>query len=169
MPMLFPSENLITPDLEQLEGLFQADTKPEGLGTEARSFIDCVFLTPSEQEAETVSRLLAPWLIRVHQAVTLDEARAMLPATGAGVLLTEVVFPGGDWEDAYEMLARYYPRLTLVVAATQADEHFWIDVLERGAYDLVSRPFSAEELRRILTNAHAHARQNVFRRKGAAH
>jgi len=33
----------------------------------------------------------------------------------------------------------------------------WIGVLEQGAYDLIQNPFRADELRRILENAHSHA------------
>jgi DNA-binding NtrC family response regulator len=38
-----------------------------------------------------------------------------------------------------------------------ADEKLWVDLLEQGVYDVLLKPFAAEELRRILENARAHA------------
>jgi DNA-binding NtrC family response regulator len=37
----------------------------------------------------------------------------------------------------------------------------WIDALEKGAYDLVLKPFVGTELRRILENANAHAQASL--------
>lgn len=129
--------------------------------------IDCVFLTRSAREVDEASRLLARTSIHVHHAVTLEQARGTLIATGARVLMAEVAFLDGSWEDAEAMLVHFHPPVVLVVVATQVDERFWILVLERGAFDLIQRPFDAEELRRILENAHALASRTEVRHRGA--
>jgi len=81
-------------------------------------------------------------------------------------MLTETTFQDGTWEDALARVARSHPRAALVLAAGHADERFWIDVLERGAFDLVAKPFEAGELRRILENANAYARYNGTGERG---
>jgi CheY-like chemotaxis protein len=121
---------------------------------------ECVFLTRSEEESLTVSRLLRPAGIRVLPAALLEEADLLMAATNSAVLLTDTDFVGGTWESALEMVAKSHPRAALVLAASQADERFWIDVLERGAFDLVLKPFEAIELQRVLENANAHARSS---------
>jgi hypothetical protein len=82
-------------------------------------------------------------------------------------MLTETTFQDGTWEDALARVARSHPRAALVLAAGHADERFWIDVLERGAFDLVAKPFEAGELRRILENANAYARYNGTGERGS--
>jgi DNA-binding NtrC family response regulator len=121
---------------------------------------ECVFLAGCAEESQAVSRLLEPACVTVHHAATLGDAKSLLQETGSEVLLTELTFDGGTWEDARTMLAQTRPRAVLVVTVeqAQADERLWIDALERGAYDLILQPFVAEELQRILDNANAHAR-----------
>jgi DNA-binding NtrC family response regulator len=117
----------------------------------------CVYLSSLVREAERISALLEDSRIRIFHAMHLTEAEAQLKLTGARVLLTETTFSRGNWRDAMEMVRRVKPQRSLVVAARLPDERLWIGVLESGAYDLVLKPFDADELRRILENAHVHA------------
>ncbi len=111
---------------------------------------DCVFLSSSEREYQTASRLLKPPGIRIHHAALLEQADFLLTATGALVLLSDMAFLDGSWTDAKGMLAKLHPRVALVLALENADERLWLDVLEQGVYDVVLKPFAADELRRIL-------------------
>jgi FixJ family two-component response regulator len=88
----------------------------------------------------------------------LEQADFLLGVGDSLVLLTEAAFPGGTWRDALAMKARRHRNVALVVMAALADERLWLDVLEEGAYDLILKPFVAEELLRILANADACAR-----------
>ena len=95
--------------------------------------------------------------IRIYHAAWLDDAEVQLKLTKSRVLLTDTTFKRGNWKDALQMAVGLRPATALVVAARLADERLWIGVLERGAYDLIQKPFQADELRRILENAHNHA------------
>jgi DNA-binding NtrC family response regulator len=117
----------------------------------------CVYLTSSVREAERASALMEPAQIRIFHAARLEDAEARIKLTRSRVLLTETAFQRGNWKDALQMAARLYPPTALVVAARLADERLWIGVLERGAYDLIQKPFRVDELRRILENAYSHA------------
>jgi DNA-binding NtrC family response regulator len=128
--------------------------------------LDCVFLTSSEPQLESVARLLPRNGIRIHHAAMLEQAEFLLGVTRATVLLTDAEFLDGTWEDAIGLL-KSHPEVALVVTSPQADEGFWIDALERGAYDLIVQPFAGEEVRRILENAHIHATRNGERYRTA--
>ncbi len=117
----------------------------------------CVYLTSSIREAERASALLEPAQIRIYHAARLEDAAARLKLTKSRVLLTDTAYKGGNWKDALQMAVRLRPPTALVVAARLANERLWIGVLELGAYDLIQKPFRADELRRILENAHRHA------------
>jgi DNA-binding NtrC family response regulator len=117
----------------------------------------CVYLTSSTREAAQADDLMKPVHIRIYHAGSLGDAKARLQLTGSRVLLTDTIFKEGTWKAALEMVARLRPFRSLVVAAQMADDRLWLATLELGAYDLIQKPFRADELRRILENAHSHS------------
>lgn len=125
------------------------------------SDFDCIFLACSEREQKLVAEIVEPAGIRVHYAATLEEADHLMAVRNATVLLAEAGSGCDKWEAAMEMLNKHHPAAALVLVSGDADEGFWIDALEKGAYDLVLKPFVGSELRRILENANAHAQAGV--------
>jgi DNA-binding NarL/FixJ family response regulator len=124
----------------------------------------CVYLTSSSRAADLVSTLVASTQIRIHHADTLDYAKARLQATKARIMLTDVTFERGGWEDAMRMAASLPLRTAVVLVSPLADQRLWIDALECGAYDLILEPFDADELRWILENAQLSATSPSTRR-----
>lgn len=131
-------------------------TVGQALNLPSRRF-SCVYLTSSVRVAEMASALVDSVQIHVYRSTTLDGAEARLRVTNSRVLLTDISFERGGWEDALRMAARLPRRPVVVLVSRLADERLWIDALERGAYDLILEPFQADEMRRILENAHFHA------------
>lgn len=131
-------------------------TEPDRVARLTAGF-GCVYLTSSVREAERTSALLEPARIRLHHAASLNDAEERLKLTRSRVLLANTAFRTGTWQDALQLTFRLRPATALVVAARLADDRLWIGALEQGAYDLIQKPFQAEELRRILENAHSHA------------
>ena len=131
-------------------------TVGQALNLPSRRF-SCVYLTSSVRVAEMASALVDSVQIHVYRSTTLDSAEARLRVTNSRVLLTDISFERGGWEDALRMAARLPRRPVVVLVSRLADERLWIDALERGAYDLILEPFQADEMRRILENAHFHA------------
>lgn len=124
----------------------------------------CVYLTSSSRAADLISTLAASAQIQFHRANTLDSAKARLQATRARIMLTDVTFERGGWEDAMRMAASLPLRTAVVLVSPLADQRLWIDALEGGAYDLILEPFHADELRWILGNAHLSATSPSTRR-----
>lgn len=123
----------------------------------------CVYLTSSTREAELVSTLVEAERIRIYHAVTLDDAASQLKLTHCRVFLTNTKFRSGNWREALNLSTVVRPQVALVVASRIADDKLWLGVLERGAYDLIVKPFKSEELCRILRNAHDHAASGGLR------
>jgi response regulator of citrate/malate metabolism len=123
----------------------------------------CVYLTSCSQAADLASTLAAAAQIRILRANSLDNAKARLLATKARVILVDVSFEKGEWEDAVRMAARLPLRVALVLVSRFVDHRLWIDALEGGAYDVIFEPFQADELRYILGNAHLTAISGSFR------
>ena len=125
----------------------------------------CVFLGCSAQDYQAAARHLDAAHVRLLRAASLEEADLRLADEDTRVLLTEAAFPGGTWQDAMILKTTRHPDAVLVVTAESADERLWLDVLDQGAYDLILKPFFADELLRVLANADACARMRASVRK----
>ena len=117
----------------------------------------CVYLTRSARDLERASALLAPEHIRIFHAAGLVQAVNRLRRTRSRVLLTDTVYEGGNWKEAFEVAGRFRRPPALVVAARLAGDRLWLAVLERGAFGVVHKPFEQEELSKTLIDAHAQA------------
>jgi DNA-binding response OmpR family regulator len=62
------------------------------------------------------------------------------------VIFTDCDLPDGTWMNMIESLraCRNAPRV--IVFSSRADDRLWMDVLERGGYDLVAIPFDRAEV-----------------------
>ena len=125
----------------------------------------CVFLGCSGEDYQVASRYLEAAHVHLHRAGSLKEADRLLADAESLVLLTEARFAGGTWQDALALKRTRHPEAALVVTAESAGEGLWLDVLEQGAYDLILKPFDADELLRVLANADACARMRAAVRK----
>jgi DNA-binding NarL/FixJ family response regulator len=146
--------NLSEPAVFGTEALSKTATDVPATHTEG---FGCVYITSSVPDAERAAVLLRQSQIQIYQARSLTEAESLMRRTRCRVLLADIAFSDGDWKGALETVWRLCPRIALVVASRSVDEALWISVLERGAYDLVQKPFRAEELRYILENAYAYS------------
>jgi len=84
---------------------------------------------------------------------TYQQARAILQQCDYDVLLTEAVLPDATWLDILRLARELPGDLEVIVTDPQADARFWAEALNMGAYDVLSQPFYAPEVRRILSNA----------------
>ena len=112
-----------------------------------------LFISPSADDARTLSEMLSSVGIPFVHARNLNQARNMLEARAFGAVLTEARLPDGGWLDVIRLVARIKRRVAVVVTDMLADARFWADVLESGAYDLLPKPFCSGEVQRILANA----------------
>jgi DNA-binding NtrC family response regulator len=91
--------------------------------------------------------------VTLEHVETYQQARTRLQQLDYDVLLTESALPDANWMDVLH-LARDIPGgLEVIVTDPHADAQFWSKALNLGAYDVLSQPFYAPEVRRILSNA----------------
>lgn len=94
------------------------------------------------------------WRIAVVR--TRQEAIQYLQANQMSVLICESRLPDGIWKDMLEELRRLPIPPLLVVASSEADDNLWAEVLNLGAYDVLSKPFDRAEVTRIISLAWLH-------------
>ena len=112
-----------------------------------------LFVSPSGEDAKTLSSILSSISIAMRRAGSLKEALRKLEAEPFGVVLTEAQLPDGNWTDVLQHVKRSGKRTAVIVTHRFADVQFWADILDLGAYDLLPQPFYSGEVQRILANA----------------
>ncbi|MGE5571157.1 MAG: response regulator [Rhodospirillales bacterium] len=112
-----------------------------------------LFISPNSADAKILSEMLAPTALRLDHAGRLEEARNKLAKGPYRVVVTEAKLPDGEWTDVIELTYEVGVFPAIIVTASAADDLFWAEVLNLGAYDLLAQPFDEKEVRRILTNA----------------
>jgi DNA-binding response OmpR family regulator len=93
---------------------------------------------------------------------TRQEAMSFLRLDRVPVIVCERDLPDGNWKDILGYAAAFPNPPALVVTSRLADEYLWAEVLNLGGYDLLAKPFSEPEVKRVLAAA---LRQNTTQTK----
>lgn len=110
-----------------------------------------LFISPKDEDAACLVRMLNRISIRCDCAGSLREARARLSETRYGVVLTESLLPDGAWLDVLELAQECTPGIDVIVTLPEVDERLWAEVLNRGCYDMLAQPFSESEVQQVLS------------------
>ena len=92
----------------------------------------------------------------LHHAATCVDGRTSLRRVAPWVVVCDEVLADGDWRDVLGDLQSGQQGPPLVVISRLADERLWAEVLNLGAYDLLTKPFVAVEVTRVVRMAARH-------------
>jgi DNA-binding response OmpR family regulator len=95
---------------------------------------------------------------RITAVGTRKAAMSFLCLDRVPVIVCERDLPDGTWKDILGDTAAFPNPPALVVTSRLADEYLWAEVLNLGCYDLLAKPFSEPEVKRVLAAA---LRQNT--------
>jgi len=104
----------------------------------------------------------ARWETR--EAYSCREAIAAIAEQHPDVVLCEASLPDGSWRDLLEDLSRKLNPPHLIATSRLADEYLWAEVLNLGGYDVLAKPFDAEEVCRVVQFAREHHQERQIRR-----
>ena len=110
-----------------------------------------LFVSPYQQDARSLARLLDEVPFPLVHAQNLNEAASKLETETFQVVLSESRLEDGTWLDILQLARRL--ELEVVVTDPWADARFWAEAINRGAYDLLAQPFRGVEVRRVLASA----------------
>jgi two-component system nitrogen regulation response regulator GlnG len=84
----------------------------------------------------------------------IETIQPILQESDPDVVITDCVLPDGNsWRDLLTAIQTQPSPPSLIVADRQADERIWVEVLNLGAYDLVVKPFDANEVFLVVSSA----------------
>lgn len=95
------------------------------------------------------------------EAETVAEAAAALHRAVSLILICDAQLPDGTWADLVDLTRDLPLPPPVIVTARQADDDFWMRVLNRGGYNVLGRPFSEKEVFEMVSVAWRHRKDRV--------
>jgi DNA-binding NtrC family response regulator len=95
-------------------------------------------------------RIVEPARWRFAAADTCDAAIRELRRRPARVVFCESILPDGTWKDLLDRVSLLDDQPRFAVISGNADELLWFEVLDRGGYDVLSKPLDEDEVRNVL-------------------
>jgi len=93
---------------------------------------------------------------RLFEAGDRRKALQCLERNPVQVVIADSAGHNWSWKSVLQDLRRLALPPQLLVAARQADDSLWAEVLNFGAYDLLARPLVREEVERVVESARRH-------------
>lgn len=102
---------------------------------------------------DSLRRILSDQLWEIDIASNYQEAVACLCRDRVDVVVCERHLPDGTWKDLLGHIAGMLDPPALIVTSGVVDAHFRAGVRAMGGYDVITKPFDAEEVRHVLAMA----------------
>ncbi len=115
-----------------------------------REQVAVVGVSGSVQIRRAIDALLARAGWCCHHVDNCAEALRTMVSTGARVVVTDTNLSDGTWRDLVDAARQQPDPPAVVVTSRHADEALWTDVIEHGAFDLVSVPGESSEFLRVV-------------------
>jgi DNA-binding NtrC family response regulator len=100
-----------------------------------------------------IAAALEPGGYRVIEADSAEEALKQVADNRPGLVLTDVRMAGMNGFHLLQELKRGDPALPVMMMTAYASIPDAVEAMRHGAYDYISKPFSAEHIRRVIARA----------------
>lgn len=124
------------------------------LEPEHRRRILSISAVPTDHDS--LRSILSDKLWQVDEASNYQQAVACLCRDRMDIVVCESHLPDGTWRDLLGHIAEMMDAPALIVTSRMADADFRAEVHALGGYDVLIKPFNAEEVKRVLAAADRH-------------
>jgi DNA-binding response OmpR family regulator len=121
-------------------------------------------VSPHKEDHASLRAIFGHSNWEIYEARTCREAVSFLRKNRMAVLVCERDLPDGNWKTLLDSLSVLPNPPLLVVTSYDADDRLWAEVLNLGAYDVLSKPFDRSEVTRIISLAWLHWKEEVVRK-----
>jgi len=113
--------------------------------------ITAILLHDEEEPVGALKPVLEEQGLKTCRACTCGQAaRLVAQATAPCLLFTDVKLPDGSWADVLQVAARARVPANVIVVSRHVDIRFYVDVIERGAFDFITPPFAGSDLAHVV-------------------
>ena len=102
-----------------------------------------------EQDHSSLQRILQHDC-ELHRVPGRRDALLSIRRFRPWVVVCDQILIDGDWRDLLRDLQSEREIPPLIVASRLADDRLWAEVLNLGGYDLLTKPFAAKEVSRVV-------------------
>ena len=139
--------------------LFRSQRKPAAPAPEGQRVLDgpdevrLLAITRGADEKAALVRIAADLRWKLTIAASTDEAIQLLGDEPLPLVICDRDLPDEDWRQAVARIAGRRDVLCVVLASAVVDDYLWDEVIKQRGYDVVNKPFEADQLRRAATFA----------------
>lgn len=136
------------------------------LNRQSDSTVTVLSVSPSAIAQNRLSHIFGHTNWKLETADSCYDALRRLRELHTAVVVCEHKLPDGGWQDLLNGVLDLPSPPNVIVTAPDADDVLWSDVLNRGGYDVLVRPFDPSEVVRIISLAWMNWKQ-TYRRSPA--
>ena len=133
-------------------------TQHRGTVPNRTGILNVLSVSPQEDDHASLQRIVNHSNWTLFQANHLAAALKLLRQHDISVVLCEQDLNSATWLDLLDHLRELPNAPSLVVTSRSADERLWAEVLNLGAWDVLSKPFDRDEVLRSVGAAWRHWR-----------
>lgn len=122
-----------------------------------------LLISPVESDQEVIEQALSGTHWRLLTARDCHEAFHALLNRSIPVVLCDRDLPGLPWRQALKFLSSLRPACVILVSRV-SDSYLWEEVIQRGGFDVLTKPYRRDDLVRTLDFALKHWRTGWSRR-----
>lgn len=138
--------------------------KPPGSETNSAPTVKILSVSPNEADHAALCEILQekkPYLETncrwvVHPVSTEALTADALAQEEIPIVISECNLSSGSWQTILQIISLIPEPPLLIVASRLADERLWAEALNLGAWDVLAKPFDADEVIRVVASAWRH-------------
>jgi DNA-binding NtrC family response regulator len=142
--------------LKQL-ALTKLHARPVGSGRSASAHdgakISLLAVGIGGRERQTLEELASEANLELVFVETWKDSLTLLRRTPSVIVLCDRDVRDASWRTAVEDLARVAPKSCVVLVSAVNDEYLWQEVAQHGGFDVVTKPFQSDQIRRRIDHA----------------
>jgi DNA-binding NtrC family response regulator len=115
--------------------------------------VKLVVITQNSGDTADLRRIAGNYGWRISIVGSSDAAITVLNEQPAPVVICDRDLPGEAWHEVLAKIAALPQAVCVLVASRVVDDYLWRQVIRHHGYDVVSKPFQPEELRRAVVFA----------------
>ncbi len=125
---------------------------------------DVLLISPHECDRRMLERAISRTEWNVLHMRTCEEALAVMASFLVPVVICDENVSGGHWKEAIKcIISSRHPAPTLLASESQ-DWRLWVDTIDGGGFDLISKPFDGAGVDQKLHLAFKHWKEGRTRR-----
>ena len=109
-------------------------------------------ISPVRRDQADLRRILGATR-HVIPVASCRHARKRLDEERFPIVLCDGDLPDGTWQDVLHSIAASEHPPLLIVTSRAADDRLWAEVLNRGGFDLLAKPYHPSEVLHVLETA----------------